>query len=301
MTEIDFGYYPSPLAISVGNIEIRTLPNLEATVALVNAEGVVGKWIYAPPQEVRHFGATREIRTMPYPSRVFGLPKTHVLRHFAAESTDHITFLLWAESFFEGIRLTATEAGFIDATPLVPGTLVDFGMSGPNKRKALALADAFWIANRCKPMRAKRFAAAVHSLFLSQNPLLLQFEKFIFLYTALDACFALASSINPRPKHLSHAERVAWMCDLFSMETPVWAIKNGGQAEIAILRNNALHEALFMGEPLGFALHGVGTGSNLTLEMHALICRLLVALLGAPSSGYVRAAINTRQRHLLTL
>lgn len=52
-----------------------------------------------------------------------------------------------------------------------------------------------------------------------------------------------------------------------------------------------------MGEPLGFALHGVGAGKNMTLEMKALVCRLLVALLGGDQSKYVVSPVNTRQRH----
>ncbi len=91
------------------------------------------------------------------------------------------------------------------------------------------------------------------------------------------------------------------MSNHFGIPTPAWADKSGGRAEIAILRNDALHEALFMGEPLGFAVHGVGTNNNLTLEMEALICRLLMALLGASASDYVRTAVNTRQRYMLTL
>src|SRR5690606_29454737 len=118
------------LSFSVGDIEIHTLPDLAATVALVGAEGVEADWIYAPPQEVYHFGSSGgRNRTMPYPSRVFGLPKTHAFTHTSAESDDHLTFLLWALSFFEGMRLTATKAGFVDATPIVPGKLVDFGIS----------------------------------------------------------------------------------------------------------------------------------------------------------------------------
>ena len=50
------------------------------------------------------------------PSRVFGLPKRHVIEHAAADSDDHLTFHLWAFSFFTGMRLIATEAGFVDAT-----------------------------------------------------------------------------------------------------------------------------------------------------------------------------------------
>lgn len=230
--DVEFGYYPSPLSLSVGDIEIRTLPDLEETVAVVGTEGVEADWVYAPPQEVSHFGSGgRYIRTMPYASRVFDLPKPHALRHAAADGDDHLAFLLWALSLFTGMRLTTTEAGFVDATPIVPGKLVDFGMSGASLGKAMALADTFWHAHRAEPMRAKRFAAAVHALFLGQNPLLLQFEHFIFLYAALDACFALASSLHPPPQRPTHADRIAWMCSLFSMPTPGWADKSGGRAE----------------------------------------------------------------------
>ncbi len=274
-------------------------------MARVAAEGVDGDWIYAPQQEVYQFGtAGREVRTKPYPSRVFGLPNTHAIRHEAGESDDHLAFLLWALSFLEGTRLTATKAGFLDATPILVGKLVDFGLAGTSLTKAITLADAFWRTNRSEPLRAKRFAAAVHALFLGQNPRLLQFERFIFLYAALDACFALASSLHPpaRKQQPSHSDRLSWMCGLFGMNTPAWADRMvNGRAEIAILRNDTLHEALFMGEPLGFAIHGAGTGSNITLEMEALICRLLVALLGASTSDYVRTAVDTRQRHLLNL
>ena len=48
-------------------------------------------------------------------------------------------------------------------------------------------------------------------------------------------------------------------------------------------------------------IHGVGTNQNLTLEIEALICRLLVALLGGVHADYVRSPVNTRQRYGLDL
>ena len=215
---------------------------------------------------------------------------------------DHLTFLIWALSFFTGMRLTATEAGFVDATPVAPGKLVDFVPGQAGLEKGVALADRFWTTHRTSPQRARLVAAAVHALFLAHNPQALQFERFHFLYSSLDACFALASSLYPVPPKLGHARRIGWMCGLFGMDLPSWAdADSSGGAEAAIIRNAAIHEALFMGEPLGFALHGVGTNKNLALEMEALICRLLVALLGAPSALYVTSPITTRQMHGLDL
>jgi hypothetical protein len=168
-------------------------------------------------------------------------------------------------------------------------------------RLASVWRDAFWVSNRSDPRCARLFGASVHALFLAQNPRLLQFEQFILLYTAFDACFALASLLRVTVR-VSHAARVQWMCNNFGMPTPAWADPAfPAGPEVAALRNATLHEALFMGQPLGFALHGIGTNQNLMLEMEALVCRFLVALIGGTSSDYIRTPINTRQLHSLTL
>lgn len=296
---LEFGYFPKPLDISSGPITVCDLADLDLTVARVEGDDQAEQdWIYAPPQLVRNLGGN--VRQRPYSARVFGLPKTHAIAHASCDGQDHLAFHLWALSFFTGMRLTATDAGFVDGTPIRPGKLVDFVLLGRGLVDALALAEAFWTHHRLAPERARLIAAAVHALFLGQNPQHLQFERFILLYTAIDACFALAKAVKKPAGTISHAGRVKWMCDAFGMPTPAWADPASG-AEVASLRNETVHEALFMGEPLGFAIHGTGTNLNLTLEMQALVCRLVVALLGAESCDYVRSPVNTRQRHGLSL
>lgn len=293
---LEFGYSPDRLEISAGEITVAPLLEQRQRVADVeSSEGVESDWIYAPLQQVRNFGGS--VRDCPYPSRVFGLPKTHSIEHLSADSHDHLVFHVWALSFFTGTRLTTTEAGYLDATPLKSGTLVDFRPGKRSLEAAVSVAESFWQSNRSNPQAMALFAGAVHALFLGQNPLKLQFERFMLLYSAFDACFALAQLLRPvggpRP---SHAARVSWMCGLFGMPVPEWADPGAPSgAVVAAIRNQTVHEALFMGEPLGFALHGVGTGQNLTLEMEALICRLLVALIGGDDVDYVRSPIGTRQ------
>jgi hypothetical protein len=193
--------------------------------------------------------------------------------------------------------LTATEAGFVDATPLKSGSLVDIHVTRGNLARAIELSEGFWIANRGVPDRAKLIVGAINALFLGQNPLRFQFEAFILSYTALDACFALASSLRGLPRtHVSHGQRVTWMCALLKIPVPPWA----ANLELVGLRNATLHEALFAGEPLGFAIHRTEPGLNFVHEMQALVCRLLVGLLGAEAS-YVRSPVNTRQIYGLDL
>lgn len=299
--QLQFGYYPDRLDLTSGTVTIASLPDREATKAAIERnEGVVDGWIYAPPQLVHDFSG-RTIQR-PYASRVFGLPKTHVFEHASSEGDDHLAFHLWCLSFFTGMRLTGTEAGFVDATPIKPGTLADFVLLGRGLDHALQLAEAFWHTHRSAPGRARLMGGTIHALLLAKDPQRLQFERFTFLYAAIDACFALCKSVAPPAQKISHGRRVEWLCSRFNMPLPHWADPSGsGGAEVASIRNGTVHEALFMGQPLGFALHGVGIDQNITLEMEGLISRLVVALLGEAQNEYVVSPVTTRQMHELRL
>ena len=283
---VEFGFYPDPLQIKAGPVTISPLPDLDRIASGVSAFGrIKGDWIYAP-----------------HINRVFRLPKTHRIEHAAATNEEHLDFHLWALSFFVGMRLTATEAGFLDATPVRPRKLVDFVLLRSSPVCAVELAEKFWTMTRDKPRCAKRFAAAVHALFLSQNPQGLQFEKFVLLYMAIDACYKLCVELHGLQKHPRHEERIELMCKQFGFKCPGWADPSApGGSKVAWIRNNTLHEALFKDAPLGFAVYGGGTNQNLPLEMQALVCRLLVALIGGSGADYVRSPVNTRQRHGLDL
>ena len=198
--------------------------------------------------------------------------------------------------------MSTTDEGFLDAATVKRGRLVDFVLLGPGLEKAVVLTDRFWTKNLGQPRNAKRYAAAIHALFLGQYRQALQFEKFIYLYAALDACFALTKAITGLDGPRTHAQRIKWTCDQLGVETPAWARSTGRcDTVVSRLRNNAPHEALFVDEPLGFAVHGGGTDENLPLEMTALVCRLLVALMGGNDFRYLKSPANTRQRQGLRL
>ena len=183
----EFGFYPDVLKVDTEAVGIRPFPTLGKAVEEVLASAQVeGGWIYVPPQRTRDFMSGR-IRERPFGARVFGMPKSHTLELPKPTGNDHVVFHLWALSFFLGMRLTATEAGFLDATPVKPGKMVVLMLCDRSIERAIDLAEKLWIANR-GVRNAQRFAAAVHALFLGQYPQALQFERFMHLYRAIEAC-----------------------------------------------------------------------------------------------------------------
>lgn len=121
------------------------------------------------------------------------------------------------------MRLTTTEAGFVDATPIKPMKLVDFILSNAALSHVIRLAETFWMRNIDIPRNAKRIVAAIHALFLGQNPQSFQFEEFIYLYTAIDACYALTKELQlPKGKRHAHGERIKWTCEKLGIKVPEW-------------------------------------------------------------------------------
>lgn len=303
---VKFGYYPAPYDAETDRFSVQTLPGHLGTVADIASEPKVLKdWIYPGAQQQKDF-MSGEIRSMPYSARVFGLPKTHVLTLHKSESRDEIDFVVWCLSFFTGMRLTTTEAGFLDATPVRPGELVDFVLSRCTLADSIHLALNYLELERSEPRAPKRVAAVIHALFLAQYPQNLPFEQFQYLYMALDACFSLVLAKEAKKPKVPHAQRVQWMCEKFGLHVPEWADSTmTAAAVLSIVRNDAFHEALFFNQPLGFAIYGgnqpAADQGKVTLQMQALVCRLLVAILGKPGTSYVKSPVDTRQRHALEL
>lgn len=198
------------------------------------------------------------------------------------------------------MRLTIAQAGFLDATPVKPGKLVDFILINGSTISDVVALSLKYIENHNSKIAVKRVAAIIHVLFLSQYPENLQFEKFQYLYMALDGCYRLMVEARQERGKITHSGRVEWMCQQFGMAVPPWANSSAAtDNRLSGIRNGIFHEALFFDEPLGFALYNrdqlAGTPRNILLEMQALVCRLLVAILGRPDTSYVKSPINTRQ------
>jgi hypothetical protein len=300
-----FGYYPERVDITTTQFTMQTHSDFRNAISLVGGDPhVVKDWIYPGAQRTKDL-LTGQIYEMPYRARVFGLPKTHQLTLHGNQKPDDLEFVVWCLSFFTGMRLTTTKAGFLDATPVKPGKLVDFILVGCNLSDAVQLALEYLAAEAADPRAPKRVSAVIHALFLAQFPQSLPFERFQYLYMALDACFKLVACKQVKTPSVPHGRRIEWICTTLGLPVPSWADSAMGAADLATVRNDAIHEALFFDEPLGFAIYGGNTPGldtgTIMHQMQALVCRLLMAILGKPKIGYVLSPVDTRQVQVLEL
>ncbi|HCD6738100.1 TPA: hypothetical protein ACP4TZ_003025 [Klebsiella pneumoniae] len=297
----EFGYYPVEVNIENEHFSLITLPGLIEKVERVNSDkNVVKGWIYPGNQEVFNFNG--DISTMPYSQRVFGMPKTHLLKLKNTSSLETLNFVVWCLSFFMGIRLTTTDAGFLDATPIKPTKLTDFTLVGCSEKEVIELALNYITSKQKDEHSPKRIAAVVHALFLSQTPQYLSFEKFQYLYMALDGCFALSwaeHDKDPDKSPPNHSKRLKWMCKIYGLSFPTWV---SGKKNIAVIRNDNFHEAIFFGQPLGFSsINDNQYGDDILLQMQALVCRLLAAILSVNDCSYLKSTVNSREYHSLKI
>ncbi|HIC5589448.1 TPA: hypothetical protein ACW486_003632 [Salmonella enterica subsp. enterica serovar Infantis] len=296
----EFGYYPVEVNVETDDFSLLTLPGLaEKTNLINNHRNVINGWIYPGNQEV--YNLNGGISTMPFSQRVFGLPKTHSLKLKNTSSLETLNFAVWCLSFFKGIRLTTTDAGFLDATPIKPSKLTDFILVKCSEKEVIELALKYMSSETKTKHAPINIAAIVHALFLSQNPQYLSFEKFQYLYMALDSCFALtwAEKNKCTEKTLNHSRRLKWICKTYGIPRPSWVT---GKKNITNIRNENFHEAMFHGQPLGFTtINNYQYGDDILQQMQALICRLLVAILGVNAPDYITSNVNSREYHSLTL
>jgi hypothetical protein len=290
----EFGYLPRSLDVTIGDLNIKTLPCLKATTAAVES----------------HQYRNRDWIEIPAGRRVFSLPKTHEIARTDPKNDQHVEFLVWVLGFLVGMRLTTTEAGFLDATPCTPGKLVDFHCFGRDLERAVGHADDFYVKhyNGSAPGLV---VAAVHALFVAHGPHLLCYERLLYLYTALDACWKATQGIKAL-NDIGHASRIKVLCEIWCMPVPTWAEPvycssvRRMVSQLSRLRNDMIHEGLMNGAPLGFRTitsfddqpHPL---NNPLFEVEHLLCRLIVALLGIPAQDYIARAVAGRNIHGLSV
>lgn len=289
-----FGFLSELVSLDWVGGRIRPLPEHEEIVRWVQDDaGHHGRYFYPPLAADAPQGVGR--KSVPLMPTSFSLPPTHVLcLNSIGSDTEAENFFIALFGMLKGLRLQREGWQHFYKCPTKVGTLCDFYASNCAIATTLDLAAEFWQRHTEESTRKLAFGAIHWHLFAKLYKH--EFERFNAQYTALDACWALAvATLKVNAKGKGHAERPRVLAEALGLNTPGWALPISVQKKECSLsqrRNALVHEAMYAGEPLGFA-HPV-TDHRMELELQNFVARCLFALLGVQNE-YTRSTVDTRQ------
>lgn len=289
MVQVAFGFLKDPTQITWqgGASRIEALPNHSETVQhLLNSSQVHEGWIHPP---LRPLQAGKEKPLVP---NGFALPPTHRMYLLSSSANDEeANFMIALFGLLKGQRFQRPEWQHFYKAP-VASKLNDFQATDAQISKTLDIATGFW--RQHTPAVQKLAFGALHwHLFaqLYEQP----FERFNAQYMALDACAKLALKIRlpGYSKHLTHSKRAAVLCDCLDVPKPVWVFPLDGQTEgeLARCRNELVHEAMYAGQPIGFA--NPKEHYQMVRELTGLVARIFLRLLGV-QNDYTQSVCDER-------
>lgn len=294
MNRVAFGFLNEPTDIQWdgGACRISPLAGYPQLVAdLGNQTSVHDGWWYPPLVKL---GARPDGQCKP---KTFSLPATHELVLTCSDASEELAnFLIALFGLLKGRRLQRDQWQHFYKAPL-GSKLNDFLASDESIVRALDEALGFWRSHTADATRKLAFGAMHWHLFAQLYEL--QFERFNAQYMALDACAKLALKMKFAGypgKQPQHWERASKLCDVTAVPKPVWVNPLTGQQTCALAerRNMLIHEALYGGQPVGFAYPV--DHPNMELELTGLVARVLLSLLGI-QNAYTRSECTTRQYH----
>lgn len=287
---IRFGFLNEPISVTWCYGTIKPLPNFKGIVSCFEqSAGVYNGWVYPPLRAVDGQGAADKGAWVP---SSFSLPASHRLIFQPDSDSVHADFFIALFGMLNGLRLQREGWQHFYKCPTKRGKLCDFDANDCQISTTLDLATEFWLRHTDELTRKLTFGAIHWHLFAQLYEH--EFERFNAQYTALDACWKLAEKTMQLTAN-GHAERPKVLAEALGLHTPGWALPISVQKKECSLsqrRNALVHEAMYAGEPLGFA-HPV-TERGMELELQNFVARCLLALLGVKNE-YTRSTVNTRQ------
>lgn len=238
---------------------------------------------------------SNESKECPAVPAIFGMPPTHELTLFDSPTDPAAEdFFIALFGMLKGLRLQREGWQHFYRCPTKRGALCDFYADNTEIATTLDQAAIFWRSHTDPLIRKLVFGAIHWHLFaqLYQH----EFERFNAQYTALDACWALAKEmLKVDAKGLGHADRPRTLATALGLLIPNWAAPlaaNQKACSLSVRRNALVHEAMYAGEPIGFA-HSQ-TERGMETELTGFVARAIFALLGVHNE-YTRSRGDTGQ------
>jgi hypothetical protein len=292
MNPVAFGFLNEPTNIQWdgGACRISPLAGYPQLIAdLENQPGVHGGWWYPLLEKLG------DCPDGPSKPKSFSLSPTHELVLACSDASEELAnFLIALFGLLKGRRLQREKWQHFYKTPL-DSKLNDFLASDASIVCALDAALGFWRSQKPDSIRRLAFGAIHWHLFAQLYEH--QFERFNAQYMALDTCAKLALEtqfLGYPAGHPKHSERASKLCDVTGVPKPLWVnpLPVQNTCALAERRNALIHEAMYGGQPIGFAFPT--DHPYMEMELTGLVARILLRLIGVQNS-YVTTACTTRQ------
>jgi hypothetical protein len=284
-----FGFLPRKLEIATSDFTITTVLDWRAHRANLEAGGLVHKgWLYKPRRD-----------DAPQPVGRYQLPETHEILSSKYDEPDLQQFIVLALGFLLGLRLLPEGWGHLHGTAIEPGKCNGFMILDKEIIPCLVSAAEFYLANN-QSRNIKRLQSAISLVHWSQG-LEQYFDRFNYLYMAIDACWAVCADVNAPQiaalgkRRITHPERPVIMQQMLGLKLPAIFDPNSS-ITAADIRNDLIHEGLVGDMAIGLSI----IQPHCEHEMREFADKCIIALLGI-KAGYLDTAGGDRQRHALAL
>ena len=291
-----FGWIGEPWSYKTSEFEVSPVENFALAVSEVANTGIASAdWIYPPIVQ-------RADQHVAGPSLRFMLRPTHYL--IIDPKVDRLAmsdFLITALGFFLGLKLNPTGIGHIVRTPRRKGYLVNFTNVGKDLERAMRHVITFFHAHENDREILSLMDAAFHWYLLSQS-YHHAFEMFTFQYSVLDNVHRLSELLHPAYRALpakGHAQRPVNLSTFYSIPLPT-VFEDASSPlpnakNLAESRNQLVHEARWLGQPLGYAADSVSW--EMLMNLNHFNSQLLLGAIGVECK--FRTARYDRQVHAL--
>jgi hypothetical protein len=300
---VRFGFLSDPTELTWCTGCIKPLPDYTDILnSLRSDDRCYAGWFYPPLQAVP-LAAKGDKSPPAMPTTRFSLPATHELTLYGATADNKTAeFYIALLGLLKGLRLQREDWSHFYKSPIKSGLLCDFVARDSEIVKALTLAADFWQRYQDSQIRKLMFGAIHWHLFAQLYPF--SFERFNAQYMALDTCWRLASltlkskvdtetNLNQRNKP-THAERPVILAKVLGLMLPSWAnlTPSDSGSKLSRHRNELLHEALYLGEPIAFAVSQ--EYYTLEQELSGFVACCIFGLIGI-NNEYTQSSVQSRQ------
>lgn len=273
-SEIDFGYIVEKDFKLQGLFPVRV--NTPCPKEFLDRLEEDNGWCYSPSVRGRTFGQEPNC-TMS-----------------GVKSEDHGRFMVQCLSFLYGQKLFTLPCEYVDSVRLKRNDLGLF-ITNKNIENGLIYCNELWNKHSDDDKTKfstllKRVFGIIHLLFMSISKKSLQFEQFIYIYMALDACFKHFFDVGLIPengKEVSHGQRLKIISELIG----IGFSQSITEDHFRHTRNEVFHEGLYLGEPLGYPTKD--KEKNLLFAQNFLI-RVIFVVLGIKATGFLET-VDTYQ------